>query len=135
MTIAPFVQGLMADDPSLEALGITVLEALAGHSVVTLTVQPQMVNGHGITQGGYVFALADSAFAFAANSVLEGTATTDAQITYLAPSRVGEVLVAEAGLYFRDARRVVVDVTVRSSHRKIALFRGTGRALRARSTD
>jgi acyl-CoA thioesterase len=134
MTITPFVRGLMAEDPSLEALGITVLEAIEGHAVATLTVQPQMVNGHGITQGGYVFALADVAFAFAANSVLEGAATTDAQITYLSPSRVGEVLVADAGVYFRDGRRVVVDVLVRSAHREVALFRGTGRALRTPST-
>lgn len=133
MTMSASAQRLLAEDVSLRTLGITIVEAFEGTAVATLTVQPEMANGHGIAQGGYVFALADTAFAFAASSVLEGTATTDAQITYLAPSRVGEVLVADAAVYFRDARRVVVDVLVRAGEREVAIFRGTGRVLRAAS--
>ncbi|MCK6212107.1 hotdog fold thioesterase [Georgenia sp. EYE_87] len=133
MTIAAFAQRLIAEDTSLRTLGITIVEASEGYAVASLTVRPEMANGHGIAQGGYVFTLADTAFAFAANSVLEGAATTDAQITYLAPSHVGDGLVADATVYFQDGRRVIVDVLVHAGDRKVAIFRGTGRALRAPS--
>ena len=131
MTVSPFAQQLMAGDTSLKTLGITIVEASEGEAVATLTVRPEMANGHGIAQGGYVFALADTAFAFAANSVLAGAATTDAQITYLAPSHVGEELVAHATVYFQDGRRVIVDVMVHAGDRRVAIFRGTGRTLKA----
>lgn len=134
MTISPVARRLMAGDTSLTTLGITILEAAEGHAVATLTVRPEMANGHGVAQGGYVFAVADTAFAFAAGSVLEGAATTDAQITYLAPGHVGEELVAHASVYFQDGRRVIVDVVVRAGDRKVAIFRGTGRVLRAATT-
>lgn len=133
MTISPSVQELMAGDSSLASLGITIVEAEAGHAVATLTVQPEMANGHGVAQGGYVFALADTAFAFAANSLVPGMATTDAQITYLAPSHLGEELVAQASVFFHDGRRVIVDVVIEAADRRVAIFRGTGRALKGHS--
>ena len=90
-----------------------------------------MTNGLGVAQGGFVFALADHAFACAANSVLEGTATVEAAISYLSPARVGDDLEADARVAHLDHRRVVVDVTVRCGDRVIALVRATGRPLRA----
>jgi acyl-CoA thioesterase len=89
-----------------------------------------MVNGLGVAQGGFIFALADQAFACSANSVLEGTATVEASISYLSPARVGDELEADAQVAYWDGRRVVVDITVRDGERVVALVRATGRRMR-----
>ena len=115
-----FVTGMLAADRSRERLGIWGTEVGEGQATACLTVEPGMINGIEVIHGGFVFALADYAFACAANSV-------DAQISFLAPARVGETLVAEATVSFNGGRRIIVDVTVRSDHRTVALFRGTGR--------
>lgn len=122
-----FVTGMLAADRSRERLGIWGTGVGEGQATARLTVEPDMINGIEVIHGGFVFALADYAFACAANSVLPRVATVDAQISFLAPARVGETLVAEATVSFNGGRRIIVDVTVRSDHRTVALFRGTGR--------
>jgi acyl-CoA thioesterase len=133
--IAESVQKMLAGDASTAALGIEVLAAGQGTASARLTVASSMANGHGIGHGGIVFALADTAFACAANSVLPGTATADASIAYFSPARVGEVLVAEARVRHRTRRQAFVDVTVRSGDRLVADYRGRGAVLPAPSSS
>jgi len=121
---------MLARDASLEPLGIEVVLATEGRAVAEMTVTAQMANGHGICHGGIVFALADTAFACAANSVASDVATADAGITYLAPSRVGMRLRAEAKVTLRQGRHVIVDVEVRGDDHTVAVYRANGRALR-----
>ncbi len=122
-----FVTEMLAADRSRERLGIWGTEVNSGTATAYLTVEPDMVNGIEVLHGGFVFALADYVFACAANSVLPRVATADAQISFLAPARLGETLVAEATVSFSGGRRVIIDVTVCVAERTIALFRGTGR--------
>lgn len=122
-----FVAEMLATDRSRERLGIWGTEVGHGKATAHLTVEADMINGIEVIHGGFVFALADYAFACAANSVLPRTATVDAQISFLAPAKLGETLTAEATVSFTGGRRIIVDVTVRSGQRTIALFRGTGR--------
>ncbi|UNK45713.1 PaaI family thioesterase [Arthrobacter sulfonylureivorans] len=131
MTIDDPVRSMLEADRSLERLGVTVEGASGGRSVAVLEVEPQMANGHGIAHGGFVFSVADTAFAMAANTLGASIATADATITYLSPAHVGERLVAEAEVTFNESRRVIVDVIVRAGDRTVAIYRGTGRALRA----
>ena len=100
-----------------------------------LTPRPSFVNGHGIVHGGLVYALADTAFACAANSVLPGTVTTSASIIYLMPARSGEELVAEAVVRHALGRQSLVDVTISTGDRVIAEYRGHGLARRERSAE
>lgn len=127
------VRRMLDADTALSRLGITVTGASAGRASARLTVVPDMANGHGIAHGGIVFALADTAFAAAANSLSEGIATAEAQISYLSPARIGEELTAEAIVAFHEGRRVVVDVTVLAGQLSVALYRGQGRLLRTPS--
>jgi len=124
------VQDLIARDKSREHLGFVVESARDGRAVVTLAVTEDMANGLGIAQGGYAFAIADTALAMAANSVSYGTATTEASITFLSPAHMGDVLTAEATVVLHVGRRTVVDVVVRAGERIVALVRGQGRQLR-----
>lgn len=129
-TIEPFILALVSDEPVLDWFGLTIEEAHDGVAVVSLTVRPEHVNGNRMTHGGVVFAVADQAFAMAANTVLRFAATADAAIQYLTSTRAGDVLTATARTSFRDERRVVIDVDVTAGDRTIAVFRGTARAVR-----
>ncbi|WP_407924184.1 PaaI family thioesterase [Corynebacterium occultum] len=120
---------MLAADRSRGRLGIHGTDVGQGKASAYLTVEPDMVNGIEVVHGGFVFALADYAFACAANSVLPRVATVDAQISFLAPARLGETLVAEAVVSFTGGRRIIVDVTVTTADRTVALFRGTGRTM------
>jgi len=128
------VQALYDSDPASQALGIAVLEAAPGRVRVDMTVRPDMANGHGICHGGVVFALADSAFAFACNSQGEAMVAAAASIEYLAPARIGERLVATASETSRVGRQGVYDVVVQTAPGSIvALFRGRCARLPERS--
>jgi len=129
-TIDPFILTLTSDEPALDWFGLTIEHAHDGSAVVTVTVSAEQVNASRRTHGGVVFAVADQAFAMAANTVLRYAATADASIQYLAPTGAGDVLTATARTSFRDERRAVIDVDVTADGRTIAVFRGTARAVR-----
>jgi len=89
-------EAMWADDRASRALGMTLDFVRPGHARMSMIVREAMVNGHGICHGGFIFALADSAMAFAANSHGERAVAQHATITYLRPGRLDEILVAEA---------------------------------------
>jgi phenylacetic acid degradation protein PaaD len=95
-----------------------------------MTVRPDMVNGHELAHGGLVFALADTAFACACNSWGPATVAAGADITFLRPARLGDVLEAEARVRTRRGRSGIYDVTVRREDEVIAEFRGRSTELR-----
>ena len=86
---------MYADDVASQSLGIKVSEVAPGRATATMLVTDAMVNGHGICHGGYVFLLADTAFAFACNTHGRPVVAAGADVSFLAPVRAGEVLVAE----------------------------------------
>ena len=112
-------------DPASQALGMVLDEIRPGYARMTMTVLADMLNGHATCHGGYIFMLADSAFAFACNSHNLSTVGAGCTIDYLAPSRAGDVLVAEATEQALQGKTGVYDVTVKAADgRTIALFRG-----------
>lgn len=116
-------------DVASQALGIEVHELASDRAVVSMTVGETMVNGHGITHGGLVFALADTAFALACNGHGEPAVAARADIRFLAPTRLGDELVAEAVERARYGRNGIYDVTVRVRGKAVAEFRGDSRLL------
>lgn len=121
-------QAMWADDRASQAMGMALTAVGPGHATATMTVRADMANGHGIAHGGYVFALADTAFAFACNSYNTRVVAQANTITYLAPGRVGERLTATCREAHRAGRSGVYDVTVTGEDgRQVALFRGQSR--------
>ncbi|MEV7357736.1 MULTISPECIES: hydroxyphenylacetyl-CoA thioesterase PaaI [unclassified Kitasatospora] len=121
----PGTAALYARDETCRLLGIALDEVSAGRAVTRMTVAATMVNGHGTAHGGFLFLLADAAFAFACNSHGPVTVAQAAQVVFLAPAAVGDELVAEAVERSRAGRGGVYDVTVRRADGKvIAEFRG-----------
>jgi acyl-CoA thioesterase len=127
------VARMMAGDAASRALGIDVINAADGAATATMTVRADMVNGHGITHGAFVFAVADTAFACACNSHGPLTVAAAVDITFVAPSRAGDVLEARAVERTRFGRSGIYDVTVRRGDDVIAEFRGTSRTLERES--
>jgi len=102
-----------------------------GRSELAMVVAPHMVNGHGTCHGGFIFALADSAFAFACNTHNQFTVAQHCSITYLAPGKAGDRLVATATEATRQGRSGIYDITVRNQEGvMIALFRGHSRTVK-----
>jgi acyl-CoA thioesterase len=115
-------------DVASQALGIALTDAGHGTATVTMTVTPQMLQGHGTCHGGYLFLLADTAFAFACNSE-RPTVAAGADVEFLAPVHEGDVLVATAVERVSRGRRGVYDVTVRRGDEVVVEFRGRSRAV------
>jgi acyl-CoA thioesterase len=108
--------------------GITIDEAREGFARIQMTLRDDMLNGHGIAHGGMIFSLADTAFAYACNSRNESTVAQNATISFLAPARGGDVLIAEAREASRSGRSGVYQVSVKTDDgRVIAEFTGLSR--------
>ena len=126
-----FARRMWADDVASRALGMEAVVVETDHAVVRLTVRDDMVNGHGICHGGYVFALADSCFALACNSQGRRTVAAGADVSFTAPSRLGDVLLAEGRVRTAYGRSGITDVTVtrEADGEVVAEFRGRSRTL------
>ena len=121
---------MLAAEGTGPAWGIEIEAAREGYARVRMTVRPDMLNGHGIGHGGMIFALADSAFAYACNSRNVTTVAAQASIVFLDAARAGEVLVAEATEVALAGRAGVTRVAVRTADgRAIAEFQGYSRTL------
>lgn len=121
---------MWAEDNASRALGMALVEAGPGRAVLTMTVTPAMTNGHGMCHGGYIFTLADSAFAFACNSHNTRTVAQHCAVTFIAPGKLGDVLTATAAEISRQGRSGITDVTVTNqTGETIAVFRGHSRSL------
>ncbi|WP_072690962.1 hydroxyphenylacetyl-CoA thioesterase PaaI [Rhodococcus marinonascens] len=116
-------------DTASQALGIEIRELSPGHAVASMVVGKTMVNGHGITHGGFVFTLADTTFAMACNGYDEPAVAARADIRFLTSTRLGDTLVAEATERARFGRNGIYDVTVRRGEDVIAEFRGDSRTI------
>jgi acyl-CoA thioesterase len=112
-------------DPASQKLGMTLDEIRPGYARMSMRVREDMLNGHRTCHGGYIFMLADSAFAFACNSHNFATVGAGCTIDYLAPGREGDLLTAEASEQALAGKTGVYDIVVTNQEgRKIALFRG-----------
>jgi len=117
------------EDGASQGLGMEILEVKAGHAVLAMTIQPHMVNGHGIAHGGFIFTLADSAFAFACNSHNQRTVAAQCNISFIRPGKLGDTLVAAAREISRTGRSGIYDVRVTVNDTVVAELRGHSRTI------
>ena len=122
------VEVMFASDVASRALGMELLRAGPGMAEVRMRITRAMVNGFDIAHGGYLFMLADTAFACACNSDGQVTVAAGAEISFVTSARLGDELVATAELRTRYGRNGIYDVTIRRDRDIIAEFRGRSRA-------
>lgn len=121
---------MWASDKASRALGMVLVEVAPGRATIRLTVTDAMVNGHGMMHGGYIFTLADSAFAFACNTYNQRTVAQHCSITYIAAGKLGDQLTASGVERSRTGRSGIYDITVtRADGTVIAEFRGHSRTI------
>ena len=114
------------------AWGVEIEEAREGYARIRMTIRPDMLNGHGTAHGGMIFALADSAFAYACNGRNLRTVAAQASIVFLDAARAGDVLIAEATEQALVGRSGVYNVSVTAADgRAIAEFQGFSRSIGA----
>ena len=129
-------QAMWKADLASQHLGMSLQQIGPGRAVLQMVVTAPMVNGHGLCHGGYIFTLADSAFAFACNTYGAKVVAASAGIDFLSPARVGDTLVASAGERYRHGRSGLYYVTIRRAGDDsiVAEFRGRSRVIAAPTT-
>ncbi|WP_201744743.1 hydroxyphenylacetyl-CoA thioesterase PaaI [Neoaquamicrobium microcysteis] len=121
---------MWARDDASKWLGMSLDAVGPGTATTSFTVEKHHTNGHDICHGGYIFTLADSAFAFACNSYNQLAVAQHNTISFLRPGKLGERLTAEAKELTRAGRSGVYDVTVTNGEGKVvATFRGASRVI------
>ena len=126
-------QAMYDADEASRHLGIQITDVAPGRATARMQVRDTMLNGHAICHGGYVFLLADTAFAFACNTYGPTTVAAACDVVFLGPAHLGDDLIAEATERHRYGRSGIYDVTVRRAAPDltvIAEFRGHSRTLR-----
>lgn len=122
---------MFSQDTASQGLNIVIEEIGVGCAQLSMSVGLNMLNGHGICHGGYIFTLADSAFAFACNTYNQLTVAQQNQITYVEAGKLGERLIAKASEVSKTGRSGIYDVKVTGEDgRTVALFRGLSRTIK-----
>jgi acyl-CoA thioesterase len=116
-------------DDASQGLGMEIVEVRSGEATLTMTIQPHMVNGQRIAHGGFIFLLADSAFAFACNSHNQRAVAAQCDIAFIRPGKLGDKLVATAREISRGGRSGIYDVRVTAGDTVVAEFRGHSRTI------
>jgi acyl-CoA thioesterase len=122
-------EAMWKEDDASKGLGMEIVEVGPGRATLALTVRPDMVNGQRIAHGGFIFTLADSAFAYACNSHNVRTVAAQGDITFIRPGNLGDRLVATAREVSRSGRSGIYDVCVTANDAVIAEFRGHSRTI------
>jgi len=121
---------MWAEDRASQGLGMTVQRVAPGEATLAMVVRADMTNGHGICHGGFIFTLADSAFAFACNTYDQRTVAQHCAVTFLRPGRLADRLIARAVERSRTGRSGIYDVTVTNGTGEVvAEFRGHSRTI------
>ncbi|MDN5766251.1 MAG: hydroxyphenylacetyl-CoA thioesterase PaaI [Humibacillus sp.] len=125
-----FARQMWAEDVASRSLGMEATVIEQDHAVVRMRIRDDMVNGHAMCHGGYIFTLADSCFALACNSRGRLAVAAGADIAFTAPARLGDVLVADGRSRGSYGRSGLTDVTVKreSDGQIVAEFRGRSRS-------
>lgn len=123
---------MWAGDAASRGMGMTLDHVAPGAARLSMAVAAHMLNGHGTCHGGFIFALADSAFAFACNTDGMASVASHCAVTFLRPARVGDRLVADAAERNRAGRSGIYDVQVTCGAEVVAEFRGHSRTTGAK---
>jgi len=125
--IQPEIVAHIRQDPFANWLGATIESIEPGYSRVSLTVTAAMLNFHGMTHGGLVFALGDIAFAAASNSHGQTALALNVAVSFLRPTGIGDHLVAEAREVQSGGPTALYDIVVteQNSQKLIAKSQAT----------
>jgi acyl-CoA thioesterase len=118
-------KAMFAADSATQHLGIEIESCGVGIATAKVRVQRFMLNGHNVCHGGYIFLLADTAFAYACNNANIATVAAGCSIEFLAPAALDDTLLAKASERTQRGRQGIYDIDVYNQRQElIAVFRG-----------
>jgi len=124
-------EAMWKDDSASQRLDMSLDHIAPGKATLSMVITEAMSNGHGNCHGGYMFTLADSAFAFACNSYNQRAVAQHCSITYLQPGRIGDRLTATASEVSRRGRSGIYDIRITNQGGEhVAEFRGHSRTVK-----
>lgn len=124
------------DDHAARGLGIEIVGVGAGRATLRMRVRQDMVNGHGICHGGFIFAVADSTFAYACNGYNHRAVAAGVDINFVAPAHLDDVLTANGQARHQGGRSGLYDIEVTNQAGKlIAVFRGRSSRIKGQFFD
>ena len=127
--------GMFARDRAAQSLAMRITHIAPGEATIEMAVRDDMLNGFDTCHGGFITTLADTAFAYACNTRNEMTVASGLSIDFVAPARLGDVLIATGVEVSRAGRTGVYDVTVRNQRDElVAAFRGRSYTMKGRPT-
>ncbi|MFC1913707.1 PaaI family thioesterase [Chloroflexota bacterium] len=108
-------------EPIASFLEMRLLELAPGYAKVVMKSKPEYQNFHGTVFGGIIMAVADQAFAYAANSLSYPSVASQFNIHFIASAEADDELIAECWVV-RSGRRVGVSeiVVTNQEHKLIA---------------
>ena len=129
------VHDLLAQDPASRLLGISITALLQGECQLSMTVTDNMTNGYDLCHGGFIFTLADTALAFSCATYGHATVTANAQIEFINPAKLNDLLIATASITLLKGRHIYCDIKiVNQENTVIALCRGHQVSIKQRNS-
>ena len=120
------VQKMFDDDAFSQWLGIEIISVEENKVVLEMEMRKNMLNGFKIAHGGVTFSLADSALAFASNTVGYHAVSINNNISYLKKLEEGDVITAFAEKISRSRKIGVYEVKlINQRAENVATFKGT----------
>ncbi len=124
-------EAMWQNDNASRHLGMELISVAPGSAVMAMTITGIMTNGYDICHGGYLFTLADSAFAYACNTYNQRTVAQHCSVSFLSPSFKGDRLTATAREISRQGRSGLYDIRVTNQNGEtVAEFRGHSRTIK-----
>ena len=124
-------ESMWASDNASKGLGMVLEEVRLGYARLSMPIRDDMTNGQKIAHGGFLFNLADSAFAFACNGRNQFTVAQHCAVTFIAPGFAGDVMTAVAEERYHGGRSGIYDATVTNQNGEtIAELRGHSRTVK-----
>ncbi len=123
---------VFVEDRFAELLGIEVEEASEDVSRVTAVVREEHLNRHNTAHGGFVFTLADAAFALTVNARSDAVAV-QWSLSQFRSGALGERLTAECRLLHGGRRLRVVELVVTNDQGRV-LAKGQATAIPVEGT-
>lgn len=115
---------MLSQDPYSTWLGIEILECEIGRCKVAMTIRKEMLNSMGKAHGGISYALADTAFGFAANTHGKYAVSIETSINYIEALNEGDYLVAESVMESVKNKLGFNVIKVKRGDELVALFKG-----------
>lgn len=115
---------MLSLDPFSQWLGIEILEVKTGYCKLGLSIRKDMLNSMQKAHGGIAYALADTAFGFAANTQGRFAVSIETSINHIEALHEDDYVIAETQLDISKNKLGFSLVNIKCKDKIVAIFKG-----------